>query len=108
MIQEFFMLRRRKLFILIPVLFLIPILLAMIPIKMAHKLAQGGPCAQGSQGCSCNNCPAHSLISHSHFDAVAVDSTSPSKGLSYSQEILYRTPEFFHSNSHFSSIPLRC
>ena len=102
------MLRRKKLRILIPALLLIPILLAMIPLKMAHKLAQGGHCTQGSQGCSCNNCPAHSLISHSHFDVVAVDSTSPNQGLPYSQEMLYTAPEFFHSNIHFSSIPLRC
>ena len=102
------MLRRKKLLILIPALLLIPILLGMIPLKMAHKLAQGGPFAPSSQGCSCNNCPAHSLISHNHFDAITADSTSPNQGLPYSQEILYRLPEFFHSNIHFNSIPLRC
>ncbi len=102
------MLRRKKLLILIPALLLIPILLGMIPFKMAHKLAQGGPFAQSSQGCNCNNCPAHSLISHNHFDAVTADSISPNQGLPYSQEILNTAPEFFHSQSHFSPIPLRC
>jgi len=102
------MLRRKKLLILIPALLLIPILLAMIPLKMAHKLAQGGPFAQSGQGCSCNNCPAHSLLSHNHFDAVTTDSMSPNQGLPYSQEMLFMAPEFFHSHSNFSSIPLRC
>ena len=36
------MFRRKKLFILIPTLLLIPLLLGMVPINMAHKLAQGG------------------------------------------------------------------
>ena len=102
------MVRRKRLLTLIPALLLIPILLGMIPLKMAHKLAQGGPFSQSSQGCNCNNCPAHSLISHNHFDAVAIDSTSPNQGLPYSQEILYAAPEFFHSQNHFNFIPLRC
>ena len=46
------MFRRKKLLILIPTLLLIPLLLGMIPINMAHKLAQGGAFAQGSHGCS--------------------------------------------------------
>jgi hypothetical protein len=102
------MLRRKKLLILIPALLLIPILLGMIPLKMAHKLAQGVPFAQSSQGCSCSNCPAHSLTSHNHFDAVTAGSISPNQGLPYSQETLYAAPEFFHSDIHFRSIPLRC
>ncbi len=103
------MLRRKRLFILIPALLLIPILLGMIPLKLAHKLAQGGPFTQSSQGCSCQNCPANSLISpHNHFDAITADLISPNQGLPHSQEILYAAPEYFHFTIHSSSIPLRC
>ena len=105
------MLHRKKLLILIPALLLIPILLGTIPLKMAHKLAKGRPFTQNSQDCSCNNCPAHSLISHTHnhFDAVAVNSPPTDEALLYSQGALYAMPESIFSNIHFSSsIPLRC
>ena len=109
MIQEFFMVRKKKLLILIPALLLIPVLLGMVPLKKAHKLAQGGPFSQSSQGCSCNNCPAHSLISHNHFDALTINSTPAHQVLLYSQRVLYAAPESIFSNIHFSSsIPLRC
>ena len=106
--REFFMVRKKKLLILIPALLLIPILLGMVPLKMAHKLAQGGPFAQSSQG-RCNNCLAHSLISHNHLDAVAANATPTGQALLYSQRVLYAVPESIFSNIHFSSsIPLRC
>ncbi len=108
MVQEFFMLRKKKLFILITALLLIPILMGTIPLKMAHKLAQGGPFSQSTQGCNCNNCPAHSLISHNHFDAAVVNSMSLNEGLPYFQEILYAAPKFFYPQNNFSPIPLRC
>jgi len=104
------MLRKKRLFILIPALLLIPILLGIIPLKMAHSLAKRGPLSPSSQGCSC----AHSLVSHTHthnhkhFDAVTVDFTPADQVLLYSQRALYAVPEFFHSHIHFSSIPLRC
>jgi len=102
------MFQKKKLFILIPALFLIPILLGMIPLNMAHKLAHGGAFAQGSQGCNCKNCPARSLISHNHFDAALVNETSPDQGLTYFQKALCAVPESIHPNIHSVSIPLRC
>ena len=103
------MVRRKRLLTLIPALLLIPILLGLVPLKMAHKLAQGGPFSQSSQSCNCNNCPAHSLISHNHFDAVAANATPTGQALLYSQRVLYAVPESIFSNIHFSSsIPLRC
>jgi hypothetical protein len=102
------MFRKKRLFILIPVLLLIPLLLGMIPLNMAHKLAQGGPFAQGNQGCTCKNCPAHSLISHNHFDAAPVGGTSPDQGVTSLQKALCAVPESIHPSIHFVSTPLRC
>ncbi len=102
------MFRRKKLFILIPALLLIPLLLGMVPINMAHKLAHVGAFAQGSHGCSSKNCPAHSLISHNHCDAAIVSETSPDRGLTYFQKALCAVPESIHPNSYSVSTPLRC
>jgi hypothetical protein len=103
------MFRKKRLFILIPVLFLIPLLVGMIPLNMvAHKLVQKGPFTQGSQGCNCKNCPAHSLISHNHFDAAPVNETSPDQGLTSFQKALCAVPESIHPNIHSVSTPLRC
>lgn len=102
------MFRRKKLFILIPTLLLIPLLLGMVPINMAHKLAQGGTFTQGSHGCSSKNCPANSLVSHNHFDAAIVNEPSPDQGLTYFSKALRAVPESIHSNSHSVSTPLRC
>ena len=105
------MLRRKKLFILIPALLLIPILLGMMPLKMAHKLAQGGPFTHSSPGSNCNNGPAHSLISHAykHFDTVTVNSTPEDQVIMSSQRVLHAVPESIFHHIHFSSaIPLRC
>ena len=94
------MFRRKRLFILIPTLLLIPLLVGMIPLKLANKLAHGGPYTQcqDKQGCGHKNCSAHSLISQNHFDGVTVHSTSPDQGLSYFQKALLAGPESFHSD----------
>jgi len=103
------MFRRKRLFILIPALLLIPLLLGMIPLKLTNKLAHGGPFTQcqDNHGCG-HNCSAHSLISQNHFDGVTDHSTSPDQGLSYLQKALSFGPESFHSHICFTSIPLRC
>ena len=61
------MFRRKKLFILIPAMFLIPLLLGMKPIKMAHKLVNVESCTHAKQICCGNNCPFHSNVSHNDF-----------------------------------------
>ena len=104
------MFRRKKLLILIPTLLLIPLLVGMIPLKLANKLAHGGPYAQcqDKNGCSQKNCSAHSLISQNHFDGVTAQSTSPDQDLLYLQKALPIGLESFHSHISFTSIPLRC
>jgi len=102
------MFHEKRLFILIPALVLIPLQLGMIPLNMSRKLAQGGPFTQGSQGCNCKNCPAHSLISHNHFDAEPVNGTSPDQELTYFPKALCSVPESIYPDIHSISLPLRC
>ena len=105
------MFRRKRWFILIPTLLLVPLLVGIIPMKLANKMARGGTCAhsEGKQGCDGQkNCPAHSLISQNHVDAEAVHSASPDQGLTYFQKALCTVPESIHPNIHSVSTPLRC
>jgi hypothetical protein len=104
------MFRRKKLLILIPTLLLIPLLVGMVPLKLANKLARGGPYAQCQEkhGCGHKNCSAHSLISQNHFDAATVNDKSPDQGLTYFQKVLGTAPESIQPNIQTVSIPLRC
>ena len=105
------MFRRNRWFILIPTLLLIPLLVGMVPMKLANKMARGGTCAHGEskQGCGgAKNCSAHSLISQNHFDAEAVNSSSPDQGPTYSRETLCVVPGSVHTDIQTLSIPLRC
>jgi hypothetical protein len=104
------MFQRKKLFVMIPTLLLIPLLVGMIPLKLANKLARGGPYAQSQdkQGCGQKNHSAHSLISQNHFDALIVHSTALDQGLSYLEKLTFTGSESVHSHISFASIPLRC
>jgi|GEM_PF-834364 len=104
------MFRKNRLFILIPTLLLIPLLVGMIPMKLANKMAHGGTCTQseGKQGCGGHkNCSSHSLISQNHFDAAIVSTTSQDQGLGYCQEAFCAVPESIHSHVQTLFIPLR-
>ena len=105
------MFRRKRWFILIPTLLLVPLLVGMVPMKLANKMAHGGACthSEGKQGCGGHkNCSAHSLISQNHFDAEAFNSASLDQGLSYCHEALCTVPESVHPDVQTLSIPLRC
>jgi hypothetical protein len=101
---------RKRFFILIPTLFLIPLLVGMIPLKQAHKLAHGGTCTQcqDKHGCGLKNCFTHSIVSQNYFDGVTEHSTSPNQDLYYIQNSLSVGPESFQSHICLTSIPLRC
>jgi hypothetical protein len=102
------MLGRHKLLLLIPAILLIPILLGMTPLNMAHKLADGGPFTHGKQGCWNNHCPFHSLTSH-HDLAVGILGTSPLVQESLPvQEFEISLLESVHSNINLNSTHLRC
>ena len=102
------MLRREKLLILIPAVLLIPILLGMTPLNMAHKLANGGPFTHGKQGCWNNPCPFHSLVSHEDFTVGILNSKSLDQKLLLPQEFHIAVLDSFHPNISYNSIPLRC
>jgi hypothetical protein len=102
------MLGRHKLLILIPAILLIPILLGMTPLNMAHKLASGGPFTHGKQICLSNYCPFHSLISHDDPTIVNLSSTLLDQESTPTFGIVVLDPEAIHSNVTFDSIPLRC
>jgi hypothetical protein len=103
------MFRKKRLFILIPALLLIPLLLGMIPLKLANRMANGGACAhsEGKQGCGGHKNCSHSLISQNHFDTETVNSSSPDPRLSYSQEALCAVSESVHPDIQTLSLPLR-
>jgi len=106
------MFSKKRLFILIPTLVLIPLLLAMTPLKLVNKLSHAVPLAQSQsqskQGCSHKNCFSQSLISQNYFDAATVEAESSDNEVSYLLKAINALPEPFHSNIHITSIPLRC
>lgn len=104
------MFRAKRLFILIPTLFLIPLFVGMIPLRLAHKLAHEGTCTQcqDKNECGLKNCSPNSLTSQDPFDAITDRSSSSNQDLSYLQKSLPDGPESSDSHICFVSIPLRC
>jgi len=102
------MLGRHKLLILIPAILLIPILLGITPLNMAHKLASGGPFTHGKQICLNNHCPFHSLISHDDPTIVNLNLATLDQDSTPTLDIQVLDSDFIHSNITFNSVPLRC
>jgi len=99
---------RHKLLIFIPAIILIPILLGLTPVRMAHRLANGCPLAQGKQIQTCNANPFHSLISHDDPTIVNLNLTRLDQGSTPSFDVKVLDPDSIHSNITFNSVPLRC
>lgn len=103
------MLRRKKLLMLIPVVLLIPVLLAMTPINMAHKFENRASFAPGKECKFCNDhCPFHSIVSQGDFSFGILSSPTSDEELSRLEDAFVAVPDSFHSDIYFSSIPLRC
>jgi len=104
------MFRKKRLFIIIPTLVLIPLLLAVTPLRLVNKLSHTVPHAQSQskQGCNYKNCFSQSIISQNYFDSATVDAKSSDPEVSYLLKASNAMPESFHSNIHITSIPLRC
>ena len=102
------MLRRHKLLLLIPAILLIPILLGMTPLNMAHKLASGGPFTHCKQAQWSNYCPFHSIASHNDPIIVKLNSTPLDQELTPTVNIQVLDPDLIHSNITFDSVSLRC
>jgi len=102
------MLDRSKLLFLIPAILLIPILLGMTPLNMAHKLANAGPSAHCKQPQWSNHCPFHSMISHHDPTSVNLDLTPLDQESMPPRDVQAMDPGSIHSNIAFHSVPLRC
>jgi hypothetical protein len=104
------MLRRKKTLILIPAILLIPILLGMTPLTIAHRLSSGTPFGQCKEAGCQNHCPFHSITTHEDLPAGLLASTSLDRELVHSHDT--RIPVFFiidfNTCFDFNSIPLRC
>jgi hypothetical protein len=102
------MLRSHKLLIFIPAILLIPILLGITPLNMAHKLASGGPFTHCKHTQWSNHCPFHSLISHDDPIIVNLNLTPLHQESTPTFDIQVFDPDSIHSNITFNSVPLRC
>lgn len=102
------MLSRHKLLILIPAILLIPILLGMTPLNLAHKLASGGPFTHCKQAQWSNHCPFHSIASHDNPFIVNLNLTPLDQESTPTLGIEVLDPDSIHSNATFDSVPLRC
>ena len=102
------MLGRHKLLIFIPAILLIPILLGMTPLNMAHKLASGGPFTDGKQICMNTHCPFHSAIAHDDPTIVSLNSTLLDQESTPASDIQILDAGSIHSNITFNPVPLRC
>ena len=87
---------------------LIPILLGMTPLNMAHKLASGGPFTHCKQAQWSNHCPFHSLISHEDPSIVSLISTTLDQDSTPTFDIQVLALDFIRSNASINSVPLRC
>jgi len=102
------MLDKHKLLILIAAIILIPILLGMTPLNMAHRLSSGGPLTHCKQVQWSNQCPFHSIASHDDPTVVNLNSASVDQELTPALDIQVLDLDSVHSNVTFNSIPLRC
>ena len=99
---------RDKLLLLIPAILLIPILLGMTPLNMAHRLATGGPFTHCKQAQWSNHCPFHSITSHGDPTIVNLNSTLLDQESTSALDIQVLDLDFIHSNITVNSVPLRC
>jgi hypothetical protein len=102
------MVRRHKLLILIAAIILIPILLGMIPLNMANKLASGAPFTHCKQAQCNDHCPFLLLISYDNPTIVNLNLTPLDQESTPTLDIQVLDPVSIYSNITFNSVPLRC
>jgi len=102
------MLGKHKLLLIIPAILLIPILLGMTPLNMAHRLASGGPFTHCKQAQWSNQCLFHSVTSHDDPTIVNLNLTLLDQESIPTFDIQVLDPDSIHSNITFNSVPLRC
>jgi hypothetical protein len=102
------MLGRHKLLFILPAILLIPILLGMTPLNMAHRLASGGPFTHCKHVKLNNHCPFHSATSHDDPTIVNLNLAPLDQEATPTFDIQVSDLDSLHSNITFNSVPLRC
>ena len=102
------MLGKHKLLFIIPAMLLIPILLGMTPLNMAHRMASGGPFTHCKQAQWSNHCPFHSLNSHDDPTIANLNLAPLDLESTPAFDILVLDPDSIHSNITLHPVPLRC
>jgi len=102
------MLGRHKLLFLTAAILLIPILLGMTPMNMAHRLASGGPFTHCKQAQWTNHCPFNSVVSHDDHTILSLNPTPLHWELPGVQEFPISVVDPICPNISFNSVPLRC
>ncbi len=102
------MLTRHKLVFIFSAILLIPVLLGMTPLNIAHKLASGGPFTHCKQAQWSNHCPFHSVTSHHDPTVMNLDLTLLDQESTPTFDIRALDPDSICSSTVFDSVPLRC
>jgi hypothetical protein len=102
------MLGKHKLLFIIAAILLIPILLGMTPLNIAHKLASGGPFTHCKQVKLNNHCPFHSATSHDDPSIVNLNLALLDQESKPTFDIQVSDLDSIHSNISINSVPLRC
>jgi len=102
------MLGKNKLLFIIPAILLIPILLGMTPLNMAHRLASGSPFTHSRQVHLSNHCPFHSVTSHHDLTIVTLVSTPLDQESTPTFQFQVLAVDSIPSNISSNLVPLRC
>ena len=102
------MLRKHKLLLIIPVIFLIPILLGITPLNFIQKIGAGCPFSEGKQMLKCNHSLFNSIISQDDPTVVNLNLTRLDQESTPAFDIQGLDPDSLRSNITFNSVPLRC
>ena len=98
---------KHRLLILIPAIILIPLLLGLIPLNIAHKLSKGDPfvhCKQMRLG----NCPYNSLVSQDEHTVASQHSTRLGQESTAADDFIVLEIDSIYHNISLYSVPLRC
>ena len=101
------MVSKHRLLIVIPAITLIPLLLGLIPLNIAHKLSKGDPfvhCKQMRLG----NCPYNSLVSQDEHTVAPLDSTRLEQESTPADDFIVLEVDSIYHNISLNSVPLRC
>jgi len=99
---------RKKLLILVPAIILIPILLAMTPLNLIHKLSAGCPFSKEKTVEKCHYCPFHSIVSQNDLAVSGLDATPYVENSPSSFYFQISGLDSLRSSISSKSLPLRC